>query len=81
MGNIWYDSYRRQLEGIERVLTEAIYRNEHEELPLQQIIQLFKGAVIEINKLEATIKDLKNKVSDLEKKWPEEPQEKNEVKK
>jgi hypothetical protein len=58
--NEWLKMNRPRIEGLRRVLTEMTFKNEFEEVPLRQILQLIDASMLEIARLQKENDTLKN---------------------
>ena len=65
--NEWYNLNKKGLENLRQGLVETSYRNDHEDMPIKQIIGYIDGAVMEICKLQKEKEDLSSKLNAIKK--------------
>jgi len=61
--NEWYNFNKQKIENLKRELEVMRFKNEHEDVPIKQILQFIEGSLLEISKLQKIKEDLTEKLS------------------
>lgn len=61
--NEWYNFNKPKIETLKRQLDVMRFTNEHEEVPIKQILQFIEGSLLEISKLQKIKEELTEKIS------------------
>jgi len=65
--NDFYNLNKQRIEIMKKGLVEMVFRNEHEEVPIKQIIHYIDSLVLEICKLQKDKDELVEKLNDSKK--------------